>query len=493
MKINIKRNISTPVYKQIYHEIKEKILHEELVEGIKLSSERKLANELGVHRNTVIKAYDILTADGLITPSVSPRGYFVTYKAHGFSNNANIKLKPRYSNTLHYMLKDDYLILNNLFYTLYHGELSNRDDMVSFAADITYPSEELKKHMDKILEDIIHNPSYDIYGVLPPQGSLDLRKSIVRILEHKSIFISPKEIQVISETYEAIQLIIKLFLTKDDTILVEEPISPDMFENFQLMNINVITIPMDQDGMQTQYLEGLIEQYHPKMIYTIPTFHYPTGSTMSLQRRYELLDISYRYDIPIIEEDCDSSIRYEGNHIPSLKSLDKVGNVIYVSSFSVNVFPGIRLAYMVGPQSVIKGASRIVENTQMFMSPIHQFLVSELIKRGYFYKNINDLISLGRQKRDLLCEELDNVPDVNFLYNKPEGGTSLWCTIEEDLNPNVLLQNAKKTGVTYMPGELFFPFMDSGYNHIRLCFGEIDNDKIHEGVSRIAEAIRMTR
>ena len=493
MKINIRRNINTPVYKQIYHEIKERILHEELVEGIKLPSERKLADELGVHRNTVIKAYDILTADGLIMPSVSPRGYFVTYKAHGFSNNASIKLKPRYSNTLHYMLKDDYLILNNLFYTLYHGDISNCNDMISFAADISYPSDEFKSQMDKILMDIMRDPSYNIYGTLPSQGSFDLRKSIIRILEHKSIFVSPKEIQIISETYEAIQLIIKLFLTKDDTILVEEPISPDMFENFQLMNINVITIPMDQYGMQTQYLEGLIEQYHPKMIYTIPTFHYPTGSTMSLQRRYDLLDISYRYDIPIIEEDCDSAIRYEGNHIPTLKSLDKGGNVIYVSSFSVNVFPGIRLAYMVGPQSVIKGAARIVENTQMFMSPIHQFLVSKLIEDGFFYKNIKDLISLGREKRNLLCEELDNIPDVKISYDKPEGGTSLWCKIEEDLNPNMLLQNAKKTGVTYMPGELFFPFMDSGDSHIRLCFGEINKDKIHEGVSRIAEAIRMTR
>ncbi len=172
---------------------------------------------------------------------------------------------------------------------------------------------------------------------------------------------------------------LKILVSPCDTIIAEEPISPDMLQAFQFSGVNVITIPVDQEGMVTQYLEGLIVKYRPKLIYTIPTFHFPTSAVMSLSRRYELLSISYKYDIPIIEEDCDSVLRYEGPALPSLKALDTVGNVIYINSFIGTICPGVRTAYLTAPEKIISKLSMIMENTRMFVNPIGQYLTSRLM------------------------------------------------------------------------------------------------------------------
>ena len=494
MDVTIERNTGIPIYKQIYHDLKGKILSEELTKGYKLPSERKLADTLGIHRNTVIKAYQYLIADGLVESSVSPRGYFVVYQSHGLTESFK-NVKKKYPNTLHYMLKEQYLLLNDLFYELFYNNesSSHKESIISFASDVIMPSEKTKKRLDELTISIVKNPEYDIYGFQSSQGNMNLRKSIVELLEKKNISAMPSQVQIVSETYEAIQLISRLFLYPGDTVLVEEPIPPDMVENFQLMNLKIISIPMDKNGMKTDCLPGLIENYHPKFIYTVPSFHYPTGYTMSLERRYELLDISYQYDIPIIEEDCDSAVRFEGNNIPSLKSLDQTGSVIYISSFIMSICPGIRIAYMLAPQNIIKSAARIVENTQIFKSPINQFLVTEFINKGYIYESIEEIKEDCKEKRDLLCSELKKVPDIDFKFTVPHGGSSLWCYVEESLNSKELLKNAWKVGVSYTPGDMFFPFSDAGNNYFRLCYGNINLEDIPEGVSRLAEAIRLTR
>lgn len=495
MNIHIDRKRGTPVYMQIKDFIKKQILSGELASGFKLPSERALAKEAGVHRNTVIKAYEALINEELVKSSVSPRGYFVTYsQSSQFKRNVGFSSR-KYPGALNYMLKEEYLQMDTLFSELFfhNGSAKSDKEMISFAADII--SEELypKEQLNKILQELAVGNVYDWYGFFPAQGLPELISSIQGLLKQRNIHVSSKEIQIVSETYEAIQFAAKIFLSPHDTIIAEEPISPDMLQAFQFMDINVVTIPMDESGMETRYLEGLIVKYHPKLIYTIPTFHFPTSSVMSLSRRYELLELSYKYDIPIIEEDCDSVIRYEESPVPSLKALDTMGNVIYINSFIATICPGVRTAYMVAPEKITRKLSLIMENTQMFISPISQYLTSEFISRGYIYDVIEDICRFGKSNRDLLCTELRRTEDIDYRFTVPKGGTSLWCEINENINPKKLLRKAHQLGVSYMPGNLFFPFRSKGDNLVRLCYGNVTKEELIEGVSRLSEAIRQSR
>lgn len=495
MNIHIDRQMSTPIYMQIKNIIKKQILSGELVSGFKLPPERELAKETGVHRNTIIRAYEELIKEELITSSVSPRGYFVTYsqqeeykKVTGFSSR-------KYPGALSFMLKDEYLQMDTLFSELFYndGLAKSEQKIISLAADIISKELYPRDQLNEIVKELSGVDGFDWYGFSPAQGLPELIASIQGLLKRRNIHVSSKEIQVVSETYEAIQFAAKIFLSSHDTIIAEEPISPDMLQAFQFMDINVITIPMDEEGMETRYLEGLIVKYRPKLIYTIPTFHFPTSSVLSLSRRYELLELSYKYDIPIIEEDCDSVIRYEGSPVPSLKALDTMGNVIYINSFIATICPGIRTAYMVAPEKITRKLSTIMENTQIFLSPLNQYIASQFISRGYIYDSIERICQFGRQNRDLLCKALAETEDIDYRFTVPKGGTSLWCRINENINPKRLLCKAHELGVSYMPGNLFFPFRSKGDNLVRLCYGNVSPDELTEGIERLSEAVRASR
>ena len=493
MKITVDRNKHTPIYLQIKDSIKEKIFQGELADGFKLPSERVLAREAQVHRNTVIKAYQALIDEELVQSSVSPRGYFVTYSRPGDYRRIP-HANRNYPGALNFILKEEYLQMDTLFSQLFYDrDLSKSSaEMISLAADIISPALYPTARLNRLLRDVAEKGAFDWFGFLPPQGLPELICSIQRLLQSRNIKASSREIQVVTETYEAIQFAVKIFLSPCDTIIAEEPISPDMLQAFQFSGINVVTVPMDENGMQTQYLEGLITKYRPKLIYTIPTFHFPTSTVMSLSRRYELLSVSYKYDIPIIEEDCDSVLRYEDSPLPSLKALDTMGNVIYVNSFIGTICPGIRTAYMAAPEKITAKLSMVMENTQMFVNPIGQYITSQFIDRGYLEESIQQICAFGRRNRDCLCQALRETTDIQYNFSLPKGGTSLWCEIGESINPKKLLYEARQLGVSYIPGNLFFPFRSKGDNFVRLCFGNSTGEELVEGAKRLSEAIRKT-
>lgn len=495
MKISINRKSHTPVYAQIRNDIRQRILSGELANGFKLPAERTLAADIGVHRNTVVKAYEELISEDLIKSSISPRGYFVTYsQSADFRQSFGFRSR-KYPGALSFMLKEEYLQMDSLFDRLFYANNVNSPNvpLISMAADVITADLYPRKQLNQILYELAEKNRFDWCDFVSSQGLPQLIESIQSLLEKRHIHASAKEIQIVGETYEALQFAARIFLSARDTIICEEPISPDMLQVLQSLDLNVITIPMDENGMQTEYLEGLIVKYRPRMIYTIPTFHFPTGTIMSLARRYELLELSYKYDIPIVEEDCDSVLRYEGVPIPSLKSLDTMGNVIYVNSFIATICPGVRTGYMVAPEKIVNRLSMLMENSRIFVNPIGQYLSSEFIRRGYIYDQIDTLCRFGRNNRDCLCSALASHSEIAYRFQVPKGGTALWCHLEEDINPQALLYKAHELGVSYMPGDLFFPFMNKGDNYLRLSYGNVTETQIAEGVSRLSTAIAAVR
>ncbi len=176
----------------------------------------------------------------------------------------------------------------------------------------------------------------------------------------------------------------KILINPDDVIIVEEPVGPAVYQFFKYHGAKFITVPMDENGMITDYLEKLIPKYRPKLIYSFPTFHNPTGTVMSLARRYELLNYSYKYNIPIIEEDWLSDLRYEGPRIPPLKALDKNKHVIYLDSFALTIAPGMTVGYVVAPQQIIERFNSLTSFNLMYVNNFNQYLMSDFLQKGYY-------------------------------------------------------------------------------------------------------------
>lgn len=486
MMIDINRNSKSPIYIQIKNAIKKKIIDGEILKNFQLPPERVLAAKIGVHRNTVIKAYQELINEDLVKVSYSPRGYFVNYTVCGELQNQDF-CSNIYS-PFDYMLKDEFYHADNLFNRLFYNSIDSK--VISFAGQIASPKTYPKNQIKSILYDLINSDKDELYGYCPSQGLISLRENISILLAERQIVAYPSEIQILTESMQALDYIIKLYMYPKDVIIVEEPILTDTFNYFKLAGIKPITVQMDENGMMTKCLEQMIVKYKPKFIYTVPDFHNPTTSVMSLERRYELLNIAYKYNIPIIEEDCDYEFRYESPNIPPLKAIDKRNIVIYIDSFIFTLFPGARIAYMVAPKQVISKISFMVDIEQIFINSISQYLTNEFIKRGYYKEHVKKIRDYYKTKRDVLCEELGNIKDIEFRI--PQGGTCLWCNLPQNINQEKLLRNANNLGVLFIPGFLFFPYGDQGENYIRLSYSDISVDKIKEGIKLLNKALKMS-
>lgn len=481
MNIKINRNSQTPIYLQIKGAIKNLIVSRELVPGYKLPPERKLAGELGVHRNTVIKAYGELISEGYLSASrQKPKGYFV--RMPETSQNFVKRFFP-----LVKMMRYNFNDREKMFLDVF-GE-SNTDDYISFGGIIMDKKVNPIKGLDDIVSHMFRADSDEGIENMGRDESERMKRNICRILAAENMYVSPKNIQIVSETNQALNYLMTLYLKEGDSVIVEEPIVPDNASIFRNKGLNMIPVPMERDGMDLKKLELLIQKHNPKFIYTMPNYHNPTGRVMSLEKRIQLLETAQRYGVPIIEEDSQRDFRYTENKLPSLYSLDKYKSVVYIDSFTLTFPYGIKTGYIVGPSDLVEMLGRLIVVDETFVSNMGQHMLNEYIERGLFAEHVEKLAEHYRAKRDLLCKELDRLRPKGITYEKPDGGILLWCTLEEDINERRLFSAAEERGLLIMPGFLFYPYGYQGCGHVRLCFSKASDDDIVQGVRLLGEAI----
>lgn len=487
MQIELCRQNKTPLFLQIKNQIKVMILNGELINGYNLPSERELAKELGVHRNTIISSYRELKSEGLVN-STKGHYYSVTYETkHSQLDLTSKKSLLTWENLFNY----DQLFSKNLFDQMYIDSTSS--DGISFAS-VTAPSDAYsKEELRSVFTDLVQSQDIDIFEYSPAQGVYSLRNNIAKLLKERQIKATPNDIHIVSETNQALDYIAKLLINPGDVIIIEEPVGPAVYRFFKYYGAKIITIPMDENGMITNYLEKLIQKYHPKLIYTFPTFHSPTGTVMSLSRRYELLNCSYKFNVPIIEEDWFSDLRYDGTRIPSLKALDKHKHVIYIDSFVLAFAPGVTAGYVVATPQIIEKLKGLTSSNMAFVNNINQYLISSFLEKGIYHKNLQRLRNYYREKRDLICLELDKTKDLGISYYKPAGSVFLWCKLPGNINLTDLIIRSTRLGVTFVPGFVFFPHGTKGDNYIRLCYCYSSILQIKDGIRLLIQAINECR
>jgi 2-aminoadipate transaminase len=257
--------------------------------------------------------------------------------------------------------------------------------------------------------------------------------------------------------------------------------------------------PMDDDGMVTDKLEAALRT-GPKFIYVLPNFQNPTGVTLSLERRHKLIELADRYGVPIIEDDPYGQLRYEGEHLPSVVSLDCQfrenghgdyrGNVIYLSTFSKILAPGLRLAWVIAPQEVIRKLVHAKQAADLHTATFNQMVAFEVSRGGFLDRHVWMIRRVYRERRDIMLEALqENFPSW-VRWTHPHGGLFLWATMPEGMKSTEVLRAAIEQNVAFVPGAPFYP-RGGGDSTMRINFSYASPDNIRLGISRLGMIAEM--
>ena len=376
-------------------------------------------------------------------------------------------------------------------------KIAERPDVISFAGGLpapeVFPIEPFKKACIKVLNE--KGPASLQYG--STEGFLPLRELIAKHAARFGMNVTADNILPTSGSQQALDLIGKVFLNPGDNVVVESPTYVGALQAWRVYGANFIPIKIDSEGMITDNLEDLMRS-GPKFIYALPNFQNPTGLTLSYERRLKLIEIADRYGVPIIEDDPYGQLRYEGEHLPTLEVLDSqmkfhddsyTGNVIYLSTFSKILAPGIRLAWVIAPPKVINKLVLAKQSADLHTSTFNQMVAWEVAKDGFLIEHVKTIRKVYKERRDVMLDALEEHMPEGVSWTKPDGGLFLWLTIPECLDCNDLFKDSIKENVAFVPGSVFHA-EGGGFNTMRLNFSNAKPEKINEGLARLSKVMK---
>ena len=291
---------------------------------------------------------------------------------------------------------------------------------------------------------------------------------------------------------QAMDLLCKAMIDPGDTILVENPSFLGNLQCMKLYQANLVPVESDGDGLLPDDLEAKIRQHHPKMLYTIPTFQNPTGKTLPADRRRRIAELANEYHVVVAEDDPYRDLRYTGSPLPSIKSFDTDGWVMFLGSFSKIISPGLRVGFMAGDASIIRKCTVGKQSTDVHTANLNQTVVDQFIRRGLLPGHIASICAEYGKKMKLMLDQLSAFPG-GVSYTKPEGGLFIWAELPENISALDMLTKAIDKKVAFVPGTHFC--VGGGHeNTIRLNFSNSTEEQIITGMGilkdLIAEAIR---
>jgi GntR family transcriptional regulator/MocR family aminotransferase len=323
-----------------------------------------------------------------------------------------------------------------------------------------------------------------------PNGHAALRETIAHILASQGLQTQAENVLITAGSQQALSLVSQLLLKPGDVILVESPTYAGALDLFRALNFKVVGIPVDGQGMQVELLEKLLQQHHPKLIYTIPNFHNPTGTCLSSPRRHQLIILADRYNVPILEDDFVGDLRYEGRTQPALKALDPGGRVIHVSTFSKILMPGLRVGFLVAEGPVYNSLVNFKRVNDLATSTLVQRALEAYVTVGRYQSHLRRSCQIFRKRRDAMLSAIQrHLPDEIHL-DPPQGGLFIWLQLPEKLSSEKLLPLAWEEGVSFASGTGFFPDGVGGENWLRLNFVAQAPDQIEDGIKRLGKALK---
>lgn len=487
MRIPLNHKSNIPLYQQIEDHLRKSILSGNLPADTRLPASRQLARDLGVNRTTVENAYSALEADGLVFSKMGSGTYVLpVYPIPSIPKN-NSNTLPLWQMNLHKNVSVTSDSAEDLLQSGRHPHPINFASGISDARQ--FPVEEFRK----VIQSVMRRDQIDALEYGERRGYAPLREGIARILASQGLQTHPENILITAGSQQAIFLASQVLLKPNDIVLVEDPTYSAALDLFRTLGYQIVGIPVDSQGMQVDRLETLLQQYHPKLIYTIPNFHNPTGTCLSSARRRELILLAGKYNVPILEDDFVGDLRYEGHTQPSLKSLDPGGQVIYVSTFSKMLMPGLRVGFIVADGPVYDSLLNFKRLSDLATSTLIQRSLDAYMTVGRYQTYLHRSNQIFRVRRDAMLEAIKKHLPSSVNFEMPKGGLFIWLQLPKSISANELLPIACKEGVAFSPGTSFFIDGVSGEDRIRLNFAAQPVEEIEEGIRRLGAALKKSK
>jgi DNA-binding transcriptional MocR family regulator len=322
------------------------------------------------------------------------------------------------------------------------------------------------------------------------EGHPPLRQFLAeRLGQVSGIKTNADEILITNGSQQALDLLGKIFINPGDEIILERPSYLGAIQAFNQYQPRYVIVPMDEDGMQTEALEDILKQHRSaKFIYALPNFQNPSGRTMNRERRHQLVELSHKYGIPVIEDDPYGELRFEGEHLPSLKSLDDGGNVIYLGTFSKILAPGFRLGWVVASGDAFEYLCFAKQPADLHTATAPQMVYHEVCKDGFVDQHVETIKVVYKERRDAMLRAMQQYFPEGVRWSKVNGGLFYWVMMPEHIDARELLLDALQEKVAFVPGQGFHAD-GSGKNTMRLNFSAPPVDRIEEGIRRLGQAI----
>ncbi len=366
-----------------------------------------------------------------------------------------------------------------------------KPDIISFAGGLPapelFPVENLKNAAIAVMEEM----GRVVCQYSASEGYLPLREKLVARMEKKNnIKSTPNNVLITSGSQQGLDLVARTFIDKDDVILMESPSYLGAISAFKGCEPKFMEVPTDEHGMIIPELEKILKTTQKvKMIYVIPEFQNPTGISWSKERREQLMEVVNRYEIPVVEDNPYGDLRFENETLPSLKSMDTKGLVIYLGTLSKVMVPGFRIGWICSSEELFDKFNTLKQGVDLQSSTLTQMQADKFLEMYDLDEHVDKIREVYKRRRDLMLSTMDQCFPKEVKYTRPEGGLFTWVVLPDYIDSKKMLVECIEKKVAYVPGNSFYP-SGTPMNCFRLNYSNSSEEKIEEGIKAIAEVIK---
>jgi DNA-binding transcriptional MocR family regulator len=439
-----------PLYRQLADFIRHEIERGWLVDGDRLPPTRDLSNQIGLNRTTVAAAYSLLEQDGLIQGHVG-RGSFVNYRPQQQRRGA--------------------------------GSAS-----ISFASSRPAESEFPLPEFSATVREVLASPdAASILQLGAPSGYAPLRRYLFEQSLREGVARADDDILIVNGCQQALDLVQRVFAGSGERVLIEDPVYHGL-KNVFLRGGSPAAVPVGRAGMDVGALADEVARGADLIVVT-PNFQNPTGTTLPLEARKNIVELAARTGALVLENDIYGELRYRGAALPTVKQLDPNGRTLLVRSFSKIAFPGLRVGWVVGPRRLIAQLAEAKQWSDLHTDQLSQAVLLRFAESGRLGEHVRRVRAEGARRLEAVLDACERHMPSGSEWTQPDGGMSLWVTLPEPLNAAELLAEAERAGVTYLPGRQF-AVAERDVRTLRLAFGGLTPDRIEEGTARLGRVFR---
>ncbi len=469
-----------PVYRQIADAVRRGLEQGELPPGTRLPPTRDLARRLGINRNTVVSAYDALAQEGLVQSHTGRGTFLVTpggdYEAPGPSGG---DAAPWFSGFSRAVERAGVGRLLSMY------RVVTSKEGISFAG--SYPASDLMpvEPLRKAISGSMKEAGEELLGYGPTAGHEPLRRWIAGSMRKQGSVLDADQVLITNGAQQALELVFRVMIDSGDPVVIEEPTYTGALSALHSLGARVVGVPVDAEGMRPDLLAVALERHRPRLIYLQPTFQNPTTSVMSEARRREILAVAERHRCVVVEDDWGGELCFDGKPLPpSLHALDGGRRVIYLSTFSKKLLPGLRIGFVVAPPEVMEPLISLKQIRDCGTSPLLQAGLHRFLQSGGLNDHLRHALPVYRERRDATMAAMERYFPQGVRWTRPAGGLFTWVTVPPAINTTDLFESARREGVLFSRGELFHSG-GGGSDTLRLTFAGNPPHEIESGIKTL--------